>query len=769
MSKKIRHLLFCIFFLSSYYCASAQSQTREPISLVKFLEFFQNIYEITFSYADDNIAHKTIAIPEKSLSLKALIAYIETETGLTIQKISDQNFAIRNVSFDNDKMVEFLAEILVTNYLTPGISLKNDGAVNIIPQKFSILPGLTEPDVLQTIQSLPGITSVDERVSNLNVRGGTNDQNLILWNGIKMYQSGHFFGLISAFNPYLTKSVMISKNGTSAMYGDGISSIIDMTSFDNISKKISGGAGFNLINTDAYARIPLSKKLEIQTSARRSINDFILTPTYDQYFKRIFQDTDLSAQNNNVTSSDERFYFFDTSLKVLYNLTEKDKIRCNALNANNNLNYKKRSDTNNLNKILNSELTQRNLVLGIEYTRDWSNDLRTKAQIHFSNYKLYASNFNANNNQTLIQENEVIDNGFKFQMNYLLEKNLNYNGGYQYTEVGIGNLEDINTPSFKRYIKNVLRTHALYNEIRFTSNSKKTSARIGLRTNYIDKFYEFFIEPRLSFTQKFRDYFRFEILGELKSQTTSQVIDLQNDFLGIEKRRWVLSNNNNIPIINSTQASLGIHYNTNQLTISTEFYIKQIDGITTRSQGFQNQYQFIDAIGGYTIRGIDFLINQRFKNFSTWLSYTYSKNDYTFEALNFGQSFPNNVDIRHAVNFAGTYAVKHLKIALGLNFRTGKPFTKPDENMPLSGPNLINYTRPNSSIITNYFRTDISTTYQFKFTNASDAIIGFSIWNLLNSKNTINTYYTINSENIISKVEHQSLGITPNITFRVKF
>ena len=769
MSKKTKHFLVLVIFFSSFFWLPSQSQTREPIPLVKFLEFFQEIYQITFSYADANIEDKTIIVPKNTVSITELITYIESETGLTIEKIGDTNFIIRNLFQEEDKMVEFLDEVLVTNYLTKGISLKNDGAINIKPQKFSILPGLIEPDVLQTIQALPGITSVDERVSSINVRGGTNDQNLILWDGIKMYQSGHFFGLISAFNPYLTKDVVVSKNGTSAMYGDGVSSIIDMKSSDNISNKVSGGAGFNLISADAYARVPLSNKLEVQASARRSITDFIITPTYDQYFKRIFQDTDLTTPNNNAVSSDERFYFYDASLKVLYNITDKDKIRFNALNLYNDLSYEELSTIDGIDQNLNSELRQSNLALGVEYIREWSEDLRTKAQVYFSNYDLYASNSNTNNGQRLIQENEVIDNGFKFQVNYLLEKNLNYNGGYQYTEVGISNLEDVNAPVFRRYIKNVLRTHALYNEIRFTSNSKNTSARIGLRTNYVDKFSEFFMEPRLSFTQKFADHFRFEILGELKSQTTSQVIDLQNDFLGVEKRRWILSNNDDVPIINSKQASIGIHYNDNQLTVSAEAYVKQIEGVTTRSQGFQNQYQFIDAIGNYNIKGIDILINKRFTNFSTWLSYTLSKNDYTFGELNFGQSFPNNVDVRHAFTFAGTYVINNFKVALGLNYRSGKPFTKPNEDSPLSSANFINYMSPNSNNIDDYIRTDISATYKFKFTHTSDAIIGFSIWNLLDRKNTINTYYTIDSSNTISRVEHQSLGITPNVTFRVKF
>lgn len=186
---------------------------------------------------------------------------------------------------------------------------------------------MIEPDVLQTIQALPGVQSVDERVSNLNIRGGTHDQNLILWDGIKMYQSGHFFGLISAFNPYLTESVVVSKNGTSARYGDGISSIIDMRSSNTIDKAFSGGTGFNLINADVFSKIPLSDKTELLVSARRSVTDLIITPTYDQYFKRIFQDTDITNNQGNTSNSLSKMsgFTFMTSLPNSY-MTFRKKI-----------------------------------------------------------------------------------------------------------------------------------------------------------------------------------------------------------------------------------------------------------------------------------------------------------------------------------------------------------------------------------------------------------------------------------------------------------
>ncbi|NND63790.1 MAG: TonB-dependent receptor plug domain-containing protein, partial [Flavobacteriaceae bacterium] len=107
-----------------------------------------------------------------------------------------------------------LGAVILSNYLIDGISKLNDGSFELDISKFTILPGLIEPDVLQTVQAFPGIQSVNETVSNINIRGGTHDQNLILWDDIKMYQSGHFFGLISVFNPQITQKVSLQKNGT---------------------------------------------------------------------------------------------------------------------------------------------------------------------------------------------------------------------------------------------------------------------------------------------------------------------------------------------------------------------------------------------------------------------------------------------------------------------------------------------------------------------------------------------------------------------------
>ncbi len=777
--------IFFILFLN--FKTFSQSNPEEKQSLILVLNILEERFQVLFSYADETIKDKTCRVPESSLSLNKSLEQISEETALDFELLNEKYITISPKKKSDDpfefyERSEFLEEVVVQQYLTKGISKLQDGSLTIRPESFEILPGLIEPDILQTIQSLPGILSSDERVSNINIRGGTHDQNLFLWDGIKMYQSGHFFGLISAFNPYTTGEIRVIKNGTSAIYGDGVSSIIDMRLPDELDGVFKAGMGFNLINSDAFAKIPLSKNSELQISGRRSGTDLFLTPTYEKYFERIFQDSDLklSELQNEMSIQDETFFFYDFSAKFVSNLSDKDKLRLHLFNAKNSLNYEEVLTLNSISENLKSELSQKNRAAGISYSRDWSETVSTTAQFYVSHYDVDATNFDVSNGQKLVQENEVIDGTGKLDVSIKGAKT-HFNTGYQFNEIGIGNLGDVNDPQFKSYVKEVVITHAIYAEASIFPNTNKTNLILGLRANYFDKFNEYTFEPRLNFHQKFAKHFTFEILGELKSQITSQIIDLQKDFLGIENRRWVLANNLKepttidelifypIPILKSKQISAGMQFNNDGWLLSAESYLKHVDGITTRSQGFQNQYQFVNSTGSYRIKGIDFLVNKIIHDkFSIWASYTLSDNKYLFPELNNNQDFPNNSDIRHAATLAATYTFKKLKLGFGLNWHSGKPTTMPQDENPL-GDDGINYQVPNSMRLDPYLRADISAIYNFNISEKTNGSIGLSVWNVFNEENTLNQYYIINDNQEITQITNSSLELTPNFSFRLYF
>jgi len=104
----------------------------------------------------------------------------------------------------------------------------------------------------------------------------------------------------------------------------------------------------------------------------------------------------------------------------------------------------------------------------------------------------------------------------------------------------------------------VLLKSAYFSEIEYNKNT--TYVRFGMRANYFHKFQKFVIEPRINIRQKLNSDFFLKLEAEIKNQTTAQKIDFEDNFLGIEKRRWILSDDKNTPIVKSKQVSFGTEY-----------------------------------------------------------------------------------------------------------------------------------------------------------------------------------------------------------------
>ncbi len=710
------------------------------------------ITDLNGNFRFDNIPRKAV-VQIKHVGYKS--AFVTAEKLVTQNPCTTIALALNYQELD---------EVVVYKFLTTGLTKLTDASIQLNTAEFGILPGLIEPDILQTIQALPGIKSVDETVSDINIRGGTNDQNLILWDGIKMYQSGHFFGLISAFNPYLTDKVTVIKNGTSAQYGDGVSGVLDMRTANTIEDELFGGAGVNLISGDVFGQIPLKENLAFQFSGRRSHTDFLNTPTYDTFSEKAFQDSDVQA--------DSDFYFYDFTGKLLYDLNRYQRVRFSLIHINNNLDYLETNDDGSRSN--ESNLDQINLSFGGSLESDWTDNFSTHLSLYYTRYRLNALSISNNDSQRLIQNNLVLEKSAKLTTKYNFNDELSWVNGYQVTETGIQNKTDLNEPQFISNIKGVIYTNSIFSEVNYSSENRKLLAQIGGRLNYISNvntFQEFILEPRLNISYELAPDFKTELLGEFKSQTTNQVIDLEQNFLGLEKRRWILADGGALPITTSKQGSLGFNYDKNRFYIGIEGFYKEVDGINVRTQGFQNQNQFNGEVGSYTIKGLEFLVNKKNNDYSAWLSYAYNVNDYTFDDI-VPPNFPNNLDIRHSFTLAGNYNWGNLKMGVGFNYRSGKPFTKPDEGNPVDTtvfPNEINYQEPNSSRLPEYFRADASATYSFNINSKIKSSLGISVLNFTNRKNTLNTYYRLNDLDEIETVQRISLGVTPNASFRVSF
>ncbi|WP_035667856.1 TonB-dependent receptor [Flavobacterium sp. 83] len=665
-----------------------------------------------------------------------------------------------------------LSEIKTNHFLTTGISKSTNGSFDIKPKKLGILPGLIEPDVLQTMQQIPGINSIDESVASINVRGGTHDQNLFLWNGIKMYQTGHFFGLISAFNPNLAHTISIYKNGSSAFYGESVSSVIAISSNPNNFEKNSFSAGINMINADIYSKFNISKNSFIEIAARKSITDFVETPTYTEYYNKAFQNTSITdfAQNKNIGySSDKKFGFYDITFKYYKKIGLKDHLILDLITINDKLNVFQTATINSTVQSENDVLSQKNYGGNLSWKRNWNNLNTTSINAYSSSYKLTAQKNITEGNQIVIQENTLLDNGIKIENNHLINSKFIFNNGYQFNEIGVTNLDEVNSPSFYRKIKDVLRTHAVILEGIFNDTLSKIYLNAGLRLNYIEKFKKYITEPRLQFNYGINKHLNLEILGEFKSQNSHQTIDLQKDYFGIEKRRWILSNNTTIPIQKSKQASISLSYSKNNWLLTFENFYKKVTGITSASQGFQNQLEFLKINGNYEVLGTEILLQKKINHFLTWFSYTYNNNNYNFPSFT-PPFFSNNFEMNHVFSWAGIYEKNNIKIALGSKWYSGRPETTPmNTEINTSNP-AINYNTPNNKNLSSFFQVNFSSTYKWETSKGIQYKLGLSILNVLNRKNEISEYYRISTlTNSIEEIKTFSLQRTPNLSFRASF
>lgn len=661
--------------------------------------------------------------------------------------------------------VYMLGEVSLSSYIVRGIDKLKDGSFKIDFTNFSILPGLVENDVLQSAQSLPGIQSINETVSNINIRGGSNDQNLILWDDIKMYQSGHFFGLISAFNPQITARVKVIKSGTPAGYTDGVSGTILMTTATEHPGKVEANIGANFVSADGFVDIPMNNKSSIQVAARKSLSDLGETPTYERYFDRISQATELDNNATDIFNSDKQFDFYDASFRWLYNIGDTDVLRLNFISIGNNLIFNENAIVNGNQESRRSSLTQNSIAGGVFYEHTWRNDSSTSLHLYETDYTLRAINVNIPASQRFLQENIVSETGMRLQHQLDISSRWRWQIGYHGVETEITNLDDVDDPVFRERISNVVRTHSLFSQMNYKTMSKKTDIKLGIRANYIEKFKKTLLEPRVSLSHKLSPHLNTLMSAEFKHQNTSQIINFQNDFLGIEKRRWQLANDADIPILQSFQFTSGMNYKKSGWLLDIEGYWKEVDGITMRSQGFQTKYQFTKGTGSYEVFGVDFLVRKEWRGWSSWLSYSIMDNKYTFSDTEEG-SFRSNFDIRQSVKLGSAYRIGNYKIAAGINWHAGKPTTRLIQGQEITEGSL-NFDAVNEDQLNDYVRIDISALYQIRSKNGWWADLGISVWNIINRENTIDNFYRINEQQQAQEFVQRALGITTNAVIRV--
>ncbi|HEY2650149.1 MAG TPA: carboxypeptidase-like regulatory domain-containing protein, partial [Puia sp.] len=190
-----------------------------------------------------------------------------------------------------------------TGRLQMGVDRLNIKTIRQMPVVFG------EADILRAVLTLPGVTSVGEASTGFNVRGGSADQNLVLFNNSTIYNPSHFFGFFSSFNPDVVKGVELYKSSVPEKYGGRLSSVLDVTTRDGNSKKISGAGGIGPLDARLTVEGPLfSEKTTFLVAGRSTYSDWLLKQIPNDAYK-------------NSTAG-----FYDANLRLTHEINAKNHL-----------------------------------------------------------------------------------------------------------------------------------------------------------------------------------------------------------------------------------------------------------------------------------------------------------------------------------------------------------------------------------------------------------------------------------------------------------
>jgi len=368
---------------------------------------------------------------------------------LVVSYVGYEAQAIEISEFENKKSPSILlkmpavkeAFLIIKDYLTDGVSVENNGAAtNIKPKMIGNMPGLIEPDVLATIQFLPGVAAPSSRASDIYIRGCTPDQNLIIWEDIPVYHTAHYFGMISSINPYIIENTNVYRGGFNATYGGRIGGVIELLSPDEKTYKGNIGIGANMTHAQAYAHQKFNLQqspASITFSLRRSYNEVFETPTF-RSFSEVNQqgpifDKDKLRRNNATITND--FHFLDANFKFSTQLNEKNRIQISSLYTINDFKDKVVGKST---KHQTDSLYSTSKGISLKWQHLWNNNSTTTIKAIMAADSLsYKHKVVENENLPPIlnikRSNNVIDRQVMLHNNYNGNKGQNWQFGYHFT------------------------------------------------------------------------------------------------------------------------------------------------------------------------------------------------------------------------------------------------------------------------------------------------------------------------------------------------
>jgi hypothetical protein len=546
-----------------------------------------------------------------------------------------------------------------------------------------------EVDVIRAIQLLPGVKSGNEGSTGMYVRGGGPDQNLILLDGVPVYNVSHLFGFFSVFPADAISNVNLVKGGFPARYGGRLSSVLDISLKEGNIKEFHGEVGIGLISSKATLEGPIWKdKTSFMVSARRTYIDILAKPLIK-----------AAAQGTNAG-----YYFYDMVGKVNHKFSDRDRVYLSFYGGRDKFyadyGFEETYGQDTYKSTFSSKLGWGNLIGAVRWNHLFNNKLFANVTATYSEF-----NFGLSAGTEDIEKVGGVETRSKFGLGYdsgirdwsgrvdfdwfATPGQLIRFGGYGIYHTftpGVSNLEiifpgyELDT-AFGAQIVNGTET-GIYIEDDFKLGSRhKLNVGVHGSAFFVEGKPYWSLQPRVAHRMFVNDNWA------LKSSFASMaqyVHLLTNVNVGLPTDLWVPTTEQIAPQ-RAYQGAIGVArtFRDQGLELSVEGYYKAMTGLVEYKEGAaflanNSDWQTLVTQGEGAAYGMEVLLQRKAGKTNGWIGYTLAWTNRTFEDLNGGETFPYKYDRRHDLSIVLTHKFSD-KVDAGLTwvYGTGNAVTLP--------------------------------------------------------------------------------------------
>ncbi|MDR3217501.1 MAG: TonB-dependent receptor, partial [Dysgonamonadaceae bacterium] len=545
--------------------------------------------------------------------------YVEAYPTISTNTNTDGYFTLYNVPSDTETLVfKYLGYETQYFYLSPEIKVKNlfvelQPAINTLDEvvivteredvlkipelsigviqttaaKIADLPALGEKDIFRTFQLMPGISAANESSAGMYVRGGTPDQNLVLYDGFTIYHQEHLLGVFSAFNTNAVKDVQLHKGGFDAKHGGRLSSVMEIVGKTGNDKSFNIGGDVGFLGFNTFMEIPFkNEKGSFFVAGRRSFQSFMYDTFTDVYSENAQSSMGgPGGQFNQRNQEKPESYFYDLNAKLTYNPTKRDIVSLSFFNGEDVLDNSRESfGSSFMSGSLTDKTNWGNVGSSLKWSRNWDNRLYSNLLVSFSNYyslrdrqnnMTTSSSTSQNNNiavmfdQNTDEHNNLWDYSLKFDNEYKingknkLEFGLNYSNyriDYRYSQSETVNILNMQNKG------NLL---SAYIQDRWTMGEKLTVLP-GIRFSYYGVTSKIYPEPRLQAFYKINKRLNLKASTGYYYQFVNRIV--REDISAGSRDIWLLSDDSGIPVSSAVHFVAGGSYETKDYLFDVEAY-----------------------------------------------------------------------------------------------------------------------------------------------------------------------------------------------------